>query len=234
MEAPIQAFSNMDVNFQHVMSCDVLEAARVTIEANFPDGIMYKDITTRNHKTAPDCDFYIAGFPCQPFSTAGLQQGFEDTKKRGTIFFHCRDFIKTKLPKVFILENVSGLAKKNMAEYKEAILKDLNDLKKYNVVWSLLDTKQHGIPQSRTRFYIVGIRKDVDKGTFKWPEHIPMPAIENFLEPLSDKDNLTAVPPESQGTAYKNVTTFMESSTLSQSRVSMARVCSPPGPRRGG
>ena len=190
MEAPIQVFRNMKVPFQHVMSCDVLKAARMTIEANFNDGVMYKDITTRNHEEAPDCDVYVAGFPCQPFSTAGLQQGFEDARKRGTIFFHCRDFIKTKLPKVFILENVSGLAKKNMALYFESILKELRDMNKYNVDWSLLNTKESGIPQSRQRVYIVGIRKDVDKGSFKWPEKIPMAALENFLEPLSDKDDL--------------------------------------------
>ena len=88
------------------------------------------------------------------------------------------------------MENVSGLAKKNMALYFESILKELRDMNKYNVDWSLLNTKESGIPQSRQRVYIVGIRKDVDKGSFKWPEKIPMAALENFLEPLSDKDDL--------------------------------------------
>ena len=45
----------------------------VTIAANFPGSKMYEDLTTRNHKLAPDCDLYIAGFPCQPFSIAGLR-----------------------------------------------------------------------------------------------------------------------------------------------------------------
>merc|ERR1711935_1258305 len=94
MEAPIQAIRNLPVKYQHKFSCDVNKDARATIEANFPHGIMYKDLTKRNNKTAPYVDIYIAGFPCQPFSTAGLQQGFGDKRGRGEIFFKVLDYIQ--------------------------------------------------------------------------------------------------------------------------------------------
>jgi len=206
MEAPLQALRNLkEVEYRHVMSCDILPAARATIEKNFPDGKMYEDCTKRKHSLAPDCDLYVAGFPCQPFSIAGLKQGFEDDKMRGTIFFHCRDFIKAKQPKVFILENVKGLMQKSMADYLHAILQALKRLGKYNVYYSLMDTKQHGLPQSRPRFYIVGIRKDVDRGTFEFPKPIKMPSIEALLEPKSKRDDLDALPRATSTTAVRNV-----------------------------
>ena len=59
----------------------------------------------------PHVDLYVAGFPCQPFSDAGLKQGFRDVKGRGDIIFHLLDYIRLHLPKVFVLEKVSGFAK---------------------------------------------------------------------------------------------------------------------------
>merc|ERR1719331_2667666 len=110
MEAPIQAIRNLlGDNYKHVFSCDINEHARATIRANFPHGTMYEDLTKRDNAQVPKVDLYIAGFPCQPFSSAGLQQGFKDTKGRGEIFFHVLDFLDKNRPKVFVLENVSGL-----------------------------------------------------------------------------------------------------------------------------
>ena len=70
---------------------------------------MFDDITARNTNDVPEVDVYFAGFPCQPFSIAGKQQGFEDKKGRGTIFFNIVEYLKLKLPKIFVLENVKGL-----------------------------------------------------------------------------------------------------------------------------
>lgn len=212
MEAPIQAMGNLcstgGLRVLHTMSCDINPHARKTITANFPVAVMYDDLTTRNNKTAPDCDVYISGFPCQPFSAQGLHQGFEDTKGRGIIFFHCREYIKQKEPKVFVFENVKGLLCKNMGDYFASILKALDDLAIYNVHYRILDTKEHGVPHSRQRCYIVGIRKDVDKGNFAWPDKIEMPSIEDFLEardPRIASKGAASLPPKSASTARKNV-----------------------------
>jgi len=115
------------------------------------------------------------------------------------------DYIKKQKPRVFILENVSGLCKKKMRPYLEAILKELKDLRVYNVEWQILDTKQHGVPQSRRRWYCVGIQKKFDTGKFAFPEPIARPSIEKFLERRDAKLAVEGLPPKSQKTAGFNV-----------------------------
>jgi len=205
MEAPIQAIRNLEVEFDHTFSCDVNGHARATIEANFPHGLMYHDLTKRDNKNAPKVDIYVAGFPCQPFSSAGLQQGFKDTRGRGEIFFYVLDYLATQKPRVFILENVSGLVTLEKGTYMKAILKELEKLGEYNIQWKILDTKQQGVPHSRRRWYCVGIHKDFDDGSFEFPEPIKCPSIELFLEPRDPELAATGMPPTSQKTATKNV-----------------------------
>ena len=103
MEALIQAIKNLNVGYKHVFSCDRDPHVRATIGANFSPSIMYPDITSRNNKETPESDVYGAGFPCPPFSLAGLGKGFDDEGKGGK-FFGVLDYIRTKKPKVFILE----------------------------------------------------------------------------------------------------------------------------------
>ena len=64
----------------------------------------------RDNSTAPYVDMYIAGFHCQPFSTMGKRQGMDDDQGRGIVFFGILNYIQTKLPKIFILENVKGFS----------------------------------------------------------------------------------------------------------------------------
>jgi len=210
MEAPIQAMENLGVNFEHRFSCDVDKHARATIQANFPHGKMYEDVTTRCNTSAPSCDLYVAGFPCQPFSSAGLQQGFKDKRGRGKIFFFVREYIEKQRPRVFVLENVSGLVKLNKGRYFAAILKSLEQLGGYNISHRILDTKQNGVPHSRRRVYIVGIRQDADRGTFTFPEPIPAPSMNLFLDSRPKKAIVAAgLPPKTQTTARGNVVTTL-------------------------
>jgi len=209
MEAPCQALANLepqDIQTKHVFSCDFNKHARTTIETNFPDHeVFYHDLTERNNKTAPEVDLYIAGFPCQPFSMAGMRQGFKDKRGRGEIFFKVLEYLKQKKPRVFILENVSGLTKINGGKYLEAILAELKSLKLYDVQWKLLDTKKNGVPHSRTRWYCVGIQKKFNTGKFEFPEPIECPSIEHFLEKRDPKLALTGLPKSTNKTAFRNV-----------------------------
>jgi DNA (cytosine-5)-methyltransferase 1 len=148
--------------------------------------VMLEDITTRDPKQLPDHDLYVAGFPCQPFSNIGLRKGVADPHGRGRIINHIVAALEAKQPRAFILENVQGL----ISTHKETfacILKKLRTIagKSYAVSWRLLNTKDHGIPQNRSRVYIVGIRKEhLAKGTpqFKWPAPVPAQNLASFLE----------------------------------------------------
>ena len=205
MEAPIQAMRNLKVKFDHKFSCDIDAHARATIEANFHHSIMYKNITRRDNKQAPTVDVYVAGFPCQPFSTAGLKQGFKDKKGRGVIFFNILDYLSHAKPRVFILENVVGLVQSNGGEYLKAILMELASLQVYNITHKILNTSENGVPHNRRRWYCVGIQKEYDDGSFSFPSKIPCPSLEKFLERRSAKLAKSGLPPKSSGVARNNV-----------------------------
>jgi len=200
------ALQNLGVEVNHVFSCDVNKHAKATIMANFPPKMFFDDLTKRDNTKAPTADLYVAGFPCQPFSTAGLQQGFSDVRGRGEIFWHVRDYLEQKKPRVFVLENVSGLVKIKGGEYYRAILEALDALNTYNIYSRVMDTKEHGIPHSRRRIYFVGIAKRHDDRSFSFPEPVARPSIELFLDPPGKKQTAEGnLPPISNKTAYSNV-----------------------------
>ena len=158
-------------NFELVLACENNEKARETYKLNFGDKydlnnekIFPKDITLLNEKEIPDFDILCAGFPCQAFSKAGKQRGFEDT--RGTLFFNVAKILKEKKPEYFILENVSNLLKHDNGKTFEVISNSLTELG-YFFDFKIIKLSDHGLPQFRPRVYIIGTRK---KRTFNFPE----------------------------------------------------------------
>lgn len=206
MEAPVMALRNLGVPLDHAFSCDINRHAKETIMANCKPRVWYDDLTTRDNHKAPKADLYVAGFPCQPFSAAGKQQGFNDEKGRGTIFFELREYIRLKEPRAFVLENVERLKHLEGGQYFQDIMDSLEALGKYNVQAQVMDTKQHGIPQSRPRIYFVGIKKSVDQGTFEFPEPVGCAAVEDLLEPRKRRpDPRTDLPPKKSRGSRANV-----------------------------
>ena len=127
-----------------VFSSEIKEAAKYVYKENFKSNVS-GDITKIKSGDIPNFDILLAGFPCQAFSSAGNRRGFMDT--RGTLFFEIERIIKAKKPKGFILENVEGLVKHDLAKKNDkigrtldTILNCLNNLG-YNVTWSLLNAK---------------------------------------------------------------------------------------------
>jgi DNA (cytosine-5)-methyltransferase 1 len=108
--------------------------------------------------TLPDFDLLVAGFPCQSFSTAGYRLGFDDT--RGTLFFDIARILQHSRPRHFILENVEGLLSHDDGQTFSTIIRILtglgDGLDGYTVEWQILDSQDHGVPQSRRRVIIVG------------------------------------------------------------------------------
>lgn len=182
MDAPIQAIKNLKIDYIHKFSSDIDKYCIQTIKANFNPEIIFGDITKRDIKKVPYVDIYVSGFPCQPFSQAGKRLGFED-KYRGNIFFYCYDVIKTIKPKCFILENVRGILTHNKKKTFKTIICKLNELKDYKVSWKLLNTKDYGIPHSRPRVFIIGLKGDKD---IKWPKERKMKKLNSYID---HKDN---------------------------------------------
>ena len=111
------------------------------------------DVTQIEPASLPAFDLLVAGFPCQPFSTAGGRLGFDD--ERGTLFFDIARILQHARPRHFILENVSGLLGHDSGETFKAIIRILSGLG-FVCEWQVLDCQDHGLPQSRERIFIVG------------------------------------------------------------------------------
>lgn len=124
-----------------------------------------EDITEADPATIPDFDICCGGFPCQPFSVAGLKRGFEDT--RGTLFFNIANIVKYKLeqgcpPKVLFLENVRGLKNHDKGRTLEVILATLKELG-YDYSYTVLNAKYFGVPQNRERLFIIAWYRELIK-----------------------------------------------------------------------
>ena len=163
-----------------VFASEIDKFAIKTYEANYnhtPSG----DITKINTADIPDFDVLLAGFPCQPFSQAGLGLGFNDA--RGSMFFEIERILKAKHPKAFLLENVKRLATHDKGQTFQTMLNHLKDLG-YHTHFKVLNAKDFGIPQNRERIIIVGFDRAVD---FNFP--IPLgieTKVGDILEPNCD------------------------------------------------
>ncbi|MCW5206589.1 DNA (cytosine-5-)-methyltransferase [Desulfobulbus sp. F5] len=161
---------------QCVFTSEWNKFAQKTYLANFPDSsnhIFIGDITGADEKDIPDHDVLLAGFPCQPFSIAGVSKknalgrphGFECTTQ-GTLFFDVARIIAEKKPKVFLLENVKNLLSHDKGNTFNVILQTLRDELGYNVHYKIIDG-QHFVPQHRERILIAGFK---EKTAFSWDD----------------------------------------------------------------
>ena len=138
-----------------VFSSEWDKFAQQTYKANFGE-IPYGDITKVELKDVPRHDVLIGGFPCQPFSHAGLKRGFEDT--RGTLFFDVARIIDHRKPSMVLLENVKGFTTHDKGRTMETVKETLESLG-YNVFLKVLNARDFGVPQNRERIFIVALNK---------------------------------------------------------------------------
>ena len=138
-----------------VFSSEWDKFAQQTYAANFGD-TPHGDITQVELEEVPKHDILIGGFPCQPFSHAGLKRGFEDT--RGTLFFDVARIIDYRKPSMVLLENVKGFTTHDKGRTMAIVKETLEDLG-YNVFHKVLNARDFGVPQNRERVFIVAINK---------------------------------------------------------------------------
>ena len=145
-------------------------------------------------KNIPDHDILVAGFPCQPFSIAGVSKkkslgrdhGFLD-KTQGTLFFDIARILEEKRPKAFLLENVKNLQSHDKKR-TFAVIKETLEKLDYKIYCQVIDGKYY-VPQHRERIFIVGFDREIygDKEIFSFPEKTEIDhSIKDILEPSVD------------------------------------------------
>ena len=152
---------------------DKLSVDDFHLDIRFLDGTDYKD---------SNIDLLVGGSPCQAFSDVGAKYGLNDT--RGTLFYEFARIVNETQPRVFIYENVRGLTThddgKTWAVMRSVFENDLN----YRIAEpQILNASDYGIPQSRRRVFVVGIRDDIKCPPFEYPAPVELRyTMQDFLE----------------------------------------------------
>jgi DNA (cytosine-5)-methyltransferase 1 len=176
-----------------VFTCEWDKYSQETYRANFPDDChaIAGDIRQVNEADIPEHDFLLAGFPCQPFSIAGVSKknalhrphGFA-CEAQGTLFFELARIIKHHRPKAFLLENVKNLVNHDRGETFRVIHDVLTNELGYHVKFRILDAKSW-VPQHRERIMIVGFRDETEFtfDTMVIPDAMAGPKLREILHP---------------------------------------------------
>lgn len=173
--------------------------AKKTYQANFGDNHPFiGDIVPFPEDEIPDHDVLLAGFPCQPFSIAGVSKknalgrphGFECTTQ-GTLFFDVARIIAAKRPKAFLLENVKNLVSHDGGNTFKVIIETLRDELGYDVHYKVIDG-QNWVPQHRERIIIVGFKNKTD---FSW-DNLEIPEIKLTLKSILHPEDGSEKPEE--------------------------------------
>lgn len=150
-----------DHNYEIVYANDLIDAAMQTYRINFKTNhAVTGDFTeiVKNPDQIPDCDIILGGFPCQDFSVAGKRNGLE--AKRGRLYLSMVELVKNKRPMAFVAENVKGLLNIQAGEVIKIIEKDFAEVG-YKVSVTLFNAANYGVPETRERVIICGIREDL-------------------------------------------------------------------------
>ena len=163
------ALKRLNIDFEVVDYVDIDKYA--TASYNAINGTSFETQDIRNWNKDIEADLIMHGSPCQDFSIAGKQAGGDEgTETRSSLMWETVRIIEKVRPKYVIWENVKNVIGK---KHKHNFDKYINELDKlgYNSNYQILNAKDYGnIPQNRERVYTISIRKDIDTGTFKFPE----------------------------------------------------------------
>lgn len=161
-----------------VWANDLYEDAVETYKHNIGNHIICEDIAKIDTTEIPECDIIIGGFPCQGFSVANMKR--HETDERNALYKQLIRVIKAKKPKFFLAENVKGLTNLAKGKVFQMILSDFSALG-YKVSHQVLNAADYGVPQTRQRIIIVGVRNDIEFEYF-------------FPSPTNSKDGENGLP----------------------------------------
>lgn len=154
--------------FEIVWANEIDKDACKTYRHNFPDTILSEcDIRNINASSIPDFNILTAGFPCQSFSVCGNKKGFED--ERGNLFFEIMRIADERKPEIIFLENVANLTEHDNGKTFNRIHNELSE-RNYYIRYIIADACNYGIPQHRTRTYIIAFKDFEMCNKFKFPE----------------------------------------------------------------
>lgn len=153
-----------ELPFKIDFATDIMPQACESLKLNFKSNVLcgdIKELLDNQPKSLPkSVDVVIGGFPCQDFSVAGKRKGMNS--ERGKLYQQMKRVIELVKPKVFIAENVKGLA--NLGDALQVITQEFsNSSTKYEVDYEILMAPNYGVPQSRQRVFIIGVREDIAK-----------------------------------------------------------------------
>ncbi len=183
-----------------VWANDLYEDAVHTYQKNIGDHIVLEDVRNISADKIPDCDIVIGGFPCQGFSVANTKRHIAD--ERNELYKQLIRVIEDKRPKFFLAENVKGLTNLGKGEVFKMILSDFENLG-YRVQYKILNAADYGVPQTRLRVIIVGVRSDIDweyefpKATHDQDGRDGLPtwvSVSDALKGLPDPDSENSIP----------------------------------------
>ena len=165
------ALKRLGIEFENVGYCEIdkyaIQAHKALHGEDIPN---FGDITKVDAESLPDMDFLTYSFPCQDISVAGKGMGLsKDSGTRSSLLWECHKIIAAKKPKYLMLENVKNLVgKRNLPDFQSWI----NELRElgYNNYYKVINAKDCGVPQNRERVFCVSIRREADKGTFRFNE----------------------------------------------------------------
>jgi DNA (cytosine-5)-methyltransferase 1 len=163
-----------------VLTSEINEMAIKTYETNFPpenEHVLVRDVLQLKAQDFPysgnDLAVVVAGFPCQPYSIAGLRKGLEDDRG-GEIFVALLRLLRTVKPRSFLLENVKGIKSHDGGATFKYMLEALEE-QGYNIRYETLNSKDHAnVPQNRERVFIVGFRDRDSSGRFEFPGKVKL------------------------------------------------------------
>lgn len=171
-------FGFIKAGHQILWANDLYRDAVETYQKNIGNHIVCEDISKISTSDIPDCDIVIGGFPCQGFSVANTKRHVDD--ERNVLYKQLLRVIRDKNPKFFLAENVKGILSIGKGKVFQMILDDFQSIG-YNVQYRVLNAADYGVPQTRLRVIIVGVRKDVH---FEY----------KFPSPTNSKDGANGLP----------------------------------------